>query len=273
MALRINNNLEAYNAHRWLASTESALGKSMERLSSGYRINRAADDAAGLGISQKMRAQIKGLEQAQRNSQDGVSLVQTAEGALAAVHSMLERVRELGVQYNNTTLSAADKANITAEVKALGDEIARLGDQTKFNGIALLTGAAAPVVTFQVGANDGEAISVTSGRLYGAGAAFQVDSGIFTFATTATLASIDTAIANIADLRADFGAAQNRLEYAIQNLATYRENLSASESRIRDVDVAAEMVTFTKLQIMQQAGMAMLAQANAAPQGVLSLLR
>src|SRR3712207_3245360 len=194
----------------------------MERLSSGYRINRASDDATGLGISQKMRAQIRGLEQAQRNAQDGVSLVQTAEGALAAVHSMLERVRELGVQYNNTSLSTSDKANITAEVKALGDEISRIGDQTKFNGIALLTGTA--TVTFQIGANDGETISVAAGQLYG-NATAKVNSAIFTFAATATLASIDTAIANVADLRATYGATQNRLEYTIQNVATYRENL------------------------------------------------
>ncbi|RDI76012.1 Bacterial flagellin N-terminal helical region [Gaiella occulta] len=271
MALRINNNVEAYTAHRWLVKTGDLLAKSSEKLSSGYRINRAADDAAGLGISQKMRAQIKGLEQASRNAQDGVSLVQTAEGALATVHEMLNRVRELAVQYNNNTLSAADKANITAEVKALGDEISRMGDQTKFNGIALLTGSA--TVTFQVGANDGEAISVTAGKLYGGDSTFKVDSGIFTFAATATLASIDTAIANVADLRASFGATQNRLEYAIQNLAVYRENLAASESRIRDLDVASEMVNFTKLQIMQQAGMSMLAQANTSPQAVLSLLR
>ena len=270
MALRINNNVEAYTAHRWLSATGDALAKSSEKLSSGYRINRAADDAAGLGISQKMRAQIKGLEQASRNAQDGVSLVQTAEGALASVHEMLNRVRELAVQYNNSSLSAADKANITAEVSALGSEVARIGDQTKFNGIALLTGTA--VVTFQVGTNDGETISVSAGQLYG-GATAKVNSSIFIFATNATLASIDTAIANVADLRAAFGSTQNRLEYTISNLSVYRENLAASESRIRDLDVAAEMVNFTKLQIMQQAGMSMLAQANTSPQAVLSLLR
>ena len=270
MGLRINNNIEAFSAHRWLSYTNDMLAKSMERLSSGYRINKAADDAAGLGISQKLRAQIKGLQQASRNSQDGISLVQTAEGALASVHSMLERVRELAVQYNNSSLSAADKANITAEVAALGSEISRIGSQTQFNGIALLTGAT--VVTFQVGANDNEVISVSTAQLYGAGSAYKVDSAIFTWGSTVTLASIDAAVANVADARAQFGSVQNRLEYTIQNLATYVENLQASESRIRDLDVAAEMVNFTKLQIMQQAGMSMLAQANLSPQSVLSLL-
>ena len=271
MGLRINNNIEAYNAHRWLSRTNEQLAKSMEKLSSGYRINKASDDAAGLGISQKLRGQLKGLEAAQRNSQDGISLVQTAEGALASVHSMLERVRELAVQYNNNTLSAADKANITAEVQALGSEISRIGDQTKFNGIALLTGTTR--VTFQIGANDGEVIGLSAAQLYGAGTTFKVDSGIFTWGTTATLASIEAAVTNVANVRAEFGSVQNRLEYTIENLAVYRENLGASESRIRDLDVASEMVKFTKFQIMQQAGMSMLAQANTAPQAVLSLLR
>src|SRR6478736_3806970 len=239
VSLRIQSNIEAFNAHRQLVQTGAALSKSMEKLSSGYRINRAADDSAGLAISEKLRAEIGGLDQAQRNSQDAVSLVQTAEGAMSEVHSMLQRVRELAVQYNNGTLSASDKASITAEVSQLCAEISRIGNDTKFNGIAVLTGSSA--ITFQVGADDGQTISVTAVSLFGSGSTF--------------------------------GSVQNRLEHTLNNLATFQENLTSSESRIRDVDMASEMVTFTKLQILQQAGTSMLAQANQAPQGVLSLLR
>ena len=270
MSLRIQNNIEAFNAHRQLVGTESRVARSMERLSSGFRVNRAADDAAGLAISEKLRAQIGGLEQAQRNAQDAVSLVQTAEGALAEVHSMLQRVRDLAVQFNNGTLSDADKAAITAEVSQLGSEISRIGSDTKFNGIALLTGSSS--VSFQVGANDAQTLSVSVSQLYGASGA-KVDSDIFTFSGTVTIADIDTAIGNVSELRSTFGSVQNRLEHTLNNLATYQENLQASESRIRDVDMAQEMVNFTKLQILQQAGVAMLAQANTSPQSVLSLLR
>jgi flagellin len=245
----------------------------MERLSSGYRINRAADDAAGLAISEKMKAQIGGLQQAQRNSQDAVSLVQTAEGAMSEVHSMLQRVRDLAVQYNNGTLSTADKAAITVEVQALGSEIQRIASQTKFNDIALLSGGSS--ITFQVGAEGTDTLSVSLVTLAGtSGNGASVDTAIFDFGTgTVTLASIDDAITNVATARATFGSVQNRLEHTLNNLATYEENLSASESRIKDVDMASEMVNFTKLQILQQAGTSMLAQANSAPQSVLSLLR
>jgi flagellin len=270
MSLRIQNNVEAFNAHRQLVGTGAKQAKAMERLSSGYRINRAADDAAGLAISEKLRSQIGGLGQAQRNAQDAVSLVQTAEGALAEVHSMLQRVRELAVQFNNGTLSTADKAAITAEVTQLGTEIGRIGTDTKFNNIALLTGGA--TITFQVGAADNQTLSVNARTLYAASGA-DVDSDIFTFSGTVSLANIDTAIENVSTARSSFGSVQNRLEHTLNNLATYEENLVASESRIRDVDMAAEMVTFTKLSILQQAGTSMLAQANTAPQGVLSLLR
>jgi flagellin len=270
MALRIQNNVEAFNAHRQLVGTSAKMAKSMERLSSGYRINRAGDDAAGLAISEKLRAQIGGLAQAQRNAHDAVSLVQTAEGALAEVHSMLQRVRELAVQFNNGTLSTADKAAITAEVTQLSAEVARISSDTKFNGTTLLTGGAS--ITFQVGANDGQTLSVTATTLMGSGA--EVDSAIFDFSgTTVTLASIDEAIENVSELRGTFGSVQNRLEHTLNGLATYEENLQSSESRIRDVDMANEMVAFTKFQILQQAGVSMLAQANASPQAVLSLLR
>jgi flagellin len=271
MSLRIQTNVEAFDAHRNLVNTSGALAKSMEKLSSGYRINRAADDAAGLAISEKLQSQIGGLDQAQRNAQDAVSLVQTGEGAMQEVTSMLQRVRDLAVQYNNGTLSTSDKAAITAEVAQLCAEISRIGSDTQFNGIALLTGTTS--ITFQVGANDGETISVTATQLFGSGSTYKVDSGIFTFGSTVTLASIDAAIQNVSDARADLGAVQNRLEHTLNNLSNYEENLTASESNIKDVDMASEMVNFTKLQVLQQAGTSMLAQANAAPQSVLSLLR
>jgi flagellin len=261
MGLRIQNNVEAFNAHRNLTGTASKAAKAMEKLSSGYRINRAADDAAGLAISEKMRAQIGGLAQAQRNAQDGISLVQTAEGALTEVHSMLGRIRDLRVQYDAGTLNTEDKAAITSEITALNNEITAIGTDTKFNGNALLTGTAS---TFQVGANTGETIATT---------AFTLSTAVSGISSSSTLDEIDTAIKNVSTGRADFGAVQNRLEHRLNNLASYQENLVASESRIRDVDMASEMVNFTKLQILQQAGTSMLAQANQAPQGVLSLLR
>jgi flagellin len=269
MSLRIQNNIEAFNAHRQLVSTGTHAAKAMERLSSGYRINRAADDAAGLAISEKLRAQMGGVAQAQRNAQDAISLVQTGEGAMAEVHAMLQRVRDLAVQFNNGTLSTADKAAITAEVAQLSNEISAIGSNTKFNGIQLLTGTGS--ITFQVGAEDGQTMTVNKVDLFGSGK--KVDSGIFSFSGTVTLASIDAAIENVSTARSDFGAVQNRLEHSLNNLANYEENLTASESRIRDVDMAQEMVSFTKLNILQQAGTAMLAQANQASQGVLSLLR
>jgi flagellin len=270
MSLRIQNNIEAFNAHRNLQASSDSLAKSMERLSSGFRINRAADDSAGLAISEKLRSQVGGISQAQRNASDAVSLVQTAEGAMSEVHAMLQRVRDLAVQYNNGTLSVSDKAAITGEVAQLCNEISRISSQTKFNGISLLTGTAG--ITFQVGAGDGETLVVNARDLFGGGTA-DVDSAIFNFGTTVTLASIDTAINNVSTARSTFGSVQNRLEHTLNNLSSYEENLSASESRIRDVDMASEMVAFTKYQILQQAGTAMLAQANQAPQSVLSLLR
>ncbi len=268
MSLRINTNVEAFNAHRQLSATSEKLGKAMERLSSGYRINRAADDAAGLAITEKLRGQIGGLEQAQRNAQDAISLVQTAEGNLQEVHSMLQRVRELAVQYKNGALSSTDRAAIQSEVNMLASEVERIGSSAQFNGILLLSAAAN--ITFQVGAQDGEVITVATISL-GQGvppAAFALS------ATGATdIGEIDAAIDAVSAQRAQFGAVQNRLEHTLSNLAVYNENLMASESRIRDVDMAAEMVNFTKLQILQQSGTAMLAQANQTPQSVLQLLK
>jgi flagellin len=265
MSLRINSNVEALNAHRQLSMTNDKVSRSMERLSSGYRINRAADDAAGLAISEKLRGQIRGLSQAQRNAQDGVSLVQTAEGSLNEVHSMLQRVRELAVQFQNGTLSTSDKAAITAEAAQLQSEIDRIGNSADFNGIKLLDGTGG-TISFQVGANDGDVISVDTATLSDKIGTIDVDG-------TDAISAIDAAIENVSTLRGKFGAVQNRLEHTLNNLATYQENLTASESRIRDVDMASEMVEFSKNQILQQAGTSMLAQANQAPQAVLSLLR
>jgi flagellin len=254
----------------------------MEKLSSGYRINRAADDAAGLGISEKMRGQIGGLDQAQRNAEDGISLVQTAEGALSEVHSMLERVRDLKVQYNNGTLDDNDKQSIGAEVFQVAKEVKSILDDTEFNGKTVFgTGDS---FTFQVGANQGETISMAATNLQHA----TVSGGLSDFTglsdvnavmnslsagTLSNLDNIDDMIKNVSKVRGEYGAVQNRLEHRLANLATYQENLTASESRIRDVDMASEMTKFTKLNILQQAGTSMLAQANQAPQNVLSLLR
>jgi flagellin len=266
MGLRIQNNVEAFNAHRNLTGTAAHLGKSMERLSSGYRINRAADDAAGLAISEKLRSQIRGLQQSSRNAQDAVSLVQTAEGSLNEVHSMLQRVRELAVQYKNGTLSTTDQDALASEVNQLASEIERIGGSAQFNGIKLLD--TATTITFQIGAQDAQVISVDTISL---GAS--VPGTTFSLADVSAISNIDAAIAAVSSQRATFGAVQNRLEYTMNDLSTYTENLVASESRIRDVDMASEMVQFTKLQILQQAGTSMLSQANQAPQNVLSLLR
>jgi flagellin len=263
MSLRINTNVEAFNAHRNLEATSSQVAKSMERLSSGLRINRAADDAAGLAISEKLKGQIGGLDQAGRNVQDGISLVQTAEGSLTEVHSMLQRVRELAVQYQNGTLSTSDRAAINSEVGQLTSEIQRIGTTAQFNNIHLLDSA--QTITFQVGANDGEVISVSTVSL---GAAV----GSIDITSSTVLADVDRAVDAVSQQRATFGAVQNRLEHTYSNLTTYQENLTSSESRIVDVDMASEMVNFTKSQILVQAGTAMLAQANQAPQAVLSLL-
>src|SRR3954468_14835079 len=268
MSLRIQNNVEAFNAQRNLVANSNQMSKAMEKLSSGYRINRAADDAAGLAISEKLRGQISGLAQANRNTGDAISLVQTAEGALNEVHSMLQRVRELAVQYKNGTLATQDRTAIQSEVNQLKSEIERIGTAAAFNGISLL--ASAGTITFQVGANDGDAISVATVSLGTA-----VGSGVFALTATGTtdISEIDDAINQVSAQRSTFGAVQNRLEHTANNLSVYQENLTASESQIRDVDMAAEMVKFTKDQILQQAGTSMLSQANQLPNSVLSLLR
>ncbi|HVW17694.1 MAG TPA: flagellin [Solirubrobacteraceae bacterium] len=267
MSLYVQSNVEAMNAHDNLLRTSGSLSKAMERLSSGYRINRAADDAAGLAISEKLQAQIGGLDQASRNAQDAISLVQTAEGSMSEVHSMLQRIRELAVQYQNGTLSTSDKSAITSEVTQLTDEIERIGNTAQFNGIKLLNDSNA-AVTFQIGANDGDVISVGLVSLGSATALASLD-----LSSSTVLADIDSAIEAVSAQRAQFGAVQNRLEHTVNNIATYQENLTASNAQIQDVDMASEMVSFTRLQVLQQAGTAMLAQANQSPQTILQLLR
>jgi flagellin len=394
--MRINTNIEALNAQRNLGVTANAYASSVEKLSSGLRINRAADDAAGLAISQKLQAQVTGLNQAQRNAQDGVSMVQTAEGALNEVHSMLQRIRELAVEAGNTTIGQSDAQSINSEVTALQAEINRIAQTTTFNGQSLLTGnltvtqsggtvgagfvvdagtntsvtgvavtgakagttytlastggagtltlsdgagntqtlnlaaivakgggvvsfgnlgvsfslasvagaTAAQVsagmaggtvittaagvgtgqATFQIGANQGDTLGVNFANAQTAAYA-GFDAAITAFTTAANagtgigvaagalITATDTAIGDVSSIRANFGAVQNRLQHTVASISVASENLNASESRIRDLDVAAEMVNFTKTQILQQAGTAILAQANSAPQNILTLLR
>ncbi|MDQ3739819.1 MAG: flagellin FliC [Actinomycetota bacterium] len=269
MALRIQNNVEAFGAHRRLLDSSARMAKSMERLSSGFRINRGGDDAAGLGISERMRAQARGLAQAQRNIQDGISLVQTAEGNLNEVHAMLQRVRELAVQYRNGSLSTTDRTAIQGEVTQLANEVERIGLSAQFNGIKLL-GSSTQTVSFQVGSQDGDTIAVTMISL---GESVGPSYATLSLTDANDIQQIDDAINAVSSQRAVLGGIQNRLEHSLASAGAYQENLVAAESRIRDVDMASEMVQYTKYSILAQAGQAMLAQANQAPSAVLSLLQ
>ncbi|GAB3300312.1 flagellin Hag [Geodermatophilus aquaeductus] len=271
MGLRVNNNIAAFNAYRNLSTTDGAMSKSLEKLSSGLRINRAADDAAGLAISEGLRSQIGGLKVAVRNAQDGISVVQTAEGALTETHSILQRMRDLAVQAaNDGALSDTDKAKADAEFSALKDELDDIASKTTFNGTNLLSGSYSSKA-FQVGSNAGETLSVSISSMQasslGASGSIATASG-----ASAAISAIGTAIGKVSEQRAALGAVQNRLEHKINNLNATVENLTASESRIRDTDMAQEMVSFTRSQILSQAGTAMLAQANQSSQGVLQLL-
>ncbi|KNZ70101.1 flagellin domain-containing protein [Thermincola ferriacetica] len=276
--MRINNNIPALFAQNRLANTNNALAKSLEKLSSGLRINRAGDDAAGLAISEKMRGQVGGLNQAVRNAQDAISLIQTAEGALNETHSILQRMRELAVQAANDTNTTADRKKIKDELIQLKAEIDRIASQTEFNTKKLLNGTFTG--KFHIGANTGQNISLnittqTANALGVSATRLSIDGGSKSQQQSIAnklIGYVDTAISDVSDERSKLGAYQNRLEHTISNLQTSVENLQAAESRIRDVDMAAEMVKFTKNQILTQAGTAMLAQANMAPQGVLKLL-
>ena len=288
MGLSVNTNVAAINAYRNLSATQTSLSKSLEKLSSGYRINRAADDAAGLAISEGLRSQISGLTQAARNAQDGISVVQTAEGALTEVHSILHRMRDLAVQAANDSNSQEARANIATEGNQLAQELDRIAQSTNFNGRVLLDGGSAAGSTklnFQVGA-DGDVNSRITVDLAKANVASVASAVAFATVATGTeavnifshlsaqdaISSIDAQIKLVSTARAELGAYQNRFEHTINSVNVAVENLSASESRIRDTDMASEMVNFTKSQILSQAGTAMLAQANAIPQGVLKLL-
>jgi len=275
MALVINTNMASINAQRNLNRTEGALNTSMARLSSGLRITKASDDAAGLAISEKMRAQVRGLGQAERNANDGISLVQTAEGALNEVSGIMIRMRELAVQSSNGTLGDTERGYIDTEYQQLAAEIDRIATVTDFNGTKVLDGTLD--VTFQVGlsssTDDQIAVALSDATDT---AARSIDTASVSLATAtdaqAALSALDTAIETISGVRGTFGAAQNRLSVTVNNLATQRENISAANSRIRDVDVAAETVEMTRTQILMQAGVSVLAQANQLPGMALSLI-
>ncbi len=293
MGLRVNNNVAAMNSYRNLTTTESQMTKSLEKLSSGFRINRAADDAAGLAISEQLRSQVGGLKVAQRNAQDGISVIQTAEGALTEVHSLLQRVRDLSVQAANTGANdATSREQAAKEVASALTEIDRIAQATKFGGKQLLNGTTttdgtttttvAAQFTFQVGSEadavnqikvDINPMNVAGLALNGTAVATDDLAELIKAGDTSAITRIDTAITAVSSQRGDLGAAQNRLEHTIANLAVTTENLSASESRIRDTDMAQEMTNYTRSQILVQAGTAMLAQANSSSQNVLSLLR
>jgi flagellin len=272
--MRINHNIAALNTYRQLNSATNAQSKSMEKLSSGLRINRAGDDAAGLAISEKMRGQIRGLDQAGRNAQDGISLIQTAEGALNETHDILQRMRELAVQGANDTNTTADRAEIQKELTQLTTEIDRIANTTEFNTQTLLSGGITST-KFQIGANVSQTITLAIESMTVSGLA--VGSTVIGVGTNgsanASISALDAAISKVSSERSKLGAMQNRLEHTINNLAASSENLTAAESRIRDVDMAKEMMNQTKNSILSQAAQAMLAQANQQPQGVLQLLR
>ena len=274
----VQHNMTALNANRQLGITNTNLARSTEKLSSGYRVNRAADDAAGLSISEKMRGQIRGLEQASTNAEDGQSLIQTAEGALSEIHSVLQRMRELTVQASNDTNVSADRKAIAKEVRALTSEINRIATQTQFNTMGLLSGNFKNK-KLQVGANTNQTISITISSMTAAklGVSATVIAQVISTKTgadiTKLITTVNTAITKVSTQRSALGALQNRLDHTIANADNMAENLQSSESKIRDVDMADEMVAYSASSILQQAGQSMLAQANQATQGVLSLLQ
>ncbi|QCR31497.1 flagellin Hag [Lysinibacillus sp. SGAir0095] len=304
--MRIQHNIAALNTHRNLTANNAQASKNLEKLSSGYKINRAGDDAAGLAISEKMRGQIRGLDMATKNAQDSISLVQTAEGALNETHAILQRMRELAVQSSNDTNVSSDRAALQLEIKSLSDEITRISTDTEFNTQKLLNGdfggkvasgtgfsidnaTAAGGKVFHIGANSSQSINLSIGNMGASALGVNVSTGATQALGTAEIGTtginistqsgannaisvIDAAIKRVSETRASLGAVQNRLEHTINNLGTTSENLTAAESRIRDTDMAKEMMGFTKNNILMQAAQSMLAQANQQPQGVLQLL-
>jgi len=260
MSLTVNTNLEAMDAARNLNTTEANLATQMQRLSSGLRINSAADDVAGYAISQRLEAQVNGLNQATLNTQDAVALAQTGLGSLNDVENMLQRIRQLAVEYANGTTSKSDQEAITNEVTQLKEEITRVGETTKFNGVELLKGGAE--IKFQVGANEGETIGIKTVELAKAVEGVKVEE----------IKTVEAAIEKVATAAGEYGAVQDRIQYTQSNLEVYSQNLSAATSDIVDVNMATEMTAFTKDQVLQQAGVAILAQANALPNAVLHLI-
>jgi flagellin len=274
MGLRINTNVSAFNVHRNLVATDFELSKVLEKMASGLRINRASDDAAGLAVSEKLRTQVRGLQVATDNAQHGISLVQTAEGALNEVHSILQRLRKLAVQAANDHLTDTDRAQIQREVDQLLAQINYIGNTTQFNTKRLLSGSfASTPLTFQVGANAGEVVAITIATVNATAMTLNGLSVATLGAASNAIVSIDQAISYITDLRARLGAFQNRLERIVSNNNIAMENQAAAESRIRDKDMAQAVIQLVRLQILQQTGVAALAQANTVPQTVLQLLR
>jgi flagellin len=266
MGLTINTNLEAMNASRNLNNTEDMLSGTMQRLSSGLRVNTAADDVAGYAISQSLQAQVNGLNQASQNIQDAVALAQTAQGALNDINTMLQRIRELGVEYLNGTTSEEDKEAISSETEQLVEEIKRVGETTQFNGVQLLKGE--EEITFQVGANDKETIGVKTIELY---KEIEKIKGVLEGGAE-PLKEIDEAINTVSKLAGEFGSVQDRIQFTQDNLEVYSQNLTSAVSAITDVNMATEMTNFTKDQVLQQAGVSILAQANQLPDATLKLL-
>jgi len=273
MGLRVNNNISSINAQRNLSNTTERLQKSLQRLSSGLRITRAADDAAGLAISESFRAEVRSLTQAQRNANDGISLLQIAEGALNETSGILIRMRELAVQAANGTLGSAERSTVNQEFQALRSEIDRIANVTEFNGTQMLNSTSS--ITFQVGADNTANDRVTVSGVQATASAVGVSASVAVSTAAgaqSALAVIDSAISTVASLRADFGTVQNRLESTIRSLAVSIENTTAAESRIRDVDFANETAELTRNQVLQQAGVSVLGQANVSTQSALSLL-
>jgi len=280
MALRINYNLAASAAQRGLAASQESYSKQAEHLSSGLRINRASDDAAGLAVSEKLKNQVRGLNQAQRNAQDSISLIQTAEGALTETHSLLARMRELAVQSSNDTLTISDRANLNAEFTQLQAEVDRIATSTQFNTALLLNGSGtATALTFQIGANHGDtlALAIDGTQASTLNVAFNSANGMagvaYQSSASAVISILDVAVNVVSEDRAELGAVQNRLESTIRSLAVASENTSAANSRIADADIAQSMSEMVRAQILQQAGISVLAQANQAPSLVLQLLK
>jgi flagellin len=279
MAISVLTNVASLNAQRNLTNTQHALSESIGRLSSGQRINKAGDDAAGLGISENLKANIRSLSQAQRNANDGISMSQVAEGAMNEMQGIVSRMRELAVQSSNSTLGGTERGYIQTEFQQLAGEINRIGAVTEFNGQKLLDGAASTGLTFQVGiynsSNDRLALSITRLTTSTLGSSLHIASASLSTATNAQLAisAFDRSIQQLSSARAKLGATQNRMQVTISNLSVSHENLSAANSRIRDVDVAAETAALTRSQILSQAGLAVLAQSNQLPSAALSLLQ